>query len=103
MNVVRLPSFWRDLQDIVDYFHEIKEVGRAIRFAKAVDATIALIASFPDIGSPWESADPRLSKLRYFIVKRFRRHLIVYENVQDGVVIHRLFHARQNIEDLLKG
>ena len=102
MKVIQLPSFWRDLQGIVDYMREVKEERRAERFARAVDDTIALIAQFPDLGNPWESPDPELAKMRYRLVKRFKRYLVVYRSLKTRVVIHRVFHASQNVEDLLK-
>jgi plasmid stabilization system protein ParE len=103
MKVTRLPSFWRDLQGIVDYFCDAKEEKKAVRFARAVDETIDFIERFPDAGNPWESPDPDLAKMRFRLVKRFRRYLVVYERVKKEVVIHRVFHGSQNIEAILKG
>ena len=102
MKVTRLPSFWRDLQGIVDYFCDAKEEKKAMRFAQAVDDTIDFIVQFPEAGNPWESPDPDLAKMRFRLVKRFKRHLIVYEQATEELVIHRLFHGRQNIKELLK-
>jgi plasmid stabilization system protein ParE len=103
MKVIRLPSFWRDLQGIVDYLCDAKEEKKALRLARAIDETIDLIERFPDAGNPWESPDPDLAKMRFRLVKRFKRYLIVYERVKKEVVIHRVFHGSQNVEALLKG
>jgi plasmid stabilization system protein ParE len=102
MTVIRLPSFWRDLQGIVDYYCDAKEEKRAGRFARAVDETIGFIERFPDFGSPWDSPDPDLANMRFRLVKRFKRYLIVYERIEEEIVIHRLFHGSRNIEELLK-
>jgi len=102
MIVTRLPSFWRDLQAIVDYYCDAKEENRAIRFARAVDETIESIERFPDLGSPWDSPDPELATMRFWLVKRFKRYLIVYQSFKNEIVIHRLFHGSQNIEEHLK-
>lgn len=81
---------------------ESGERKKAVRFAKAVDDTIESIACFPDLGSPWDSPDADLTNMRFWIVKRFRRYLLVYERIKKVVVIHRILHGSQNIEELLK-
>ncbi len=102
MRVVQSPSFWNDLRRIADFFRGEKAGKTAERFARAVDATIEFIAKFPDLGNPWESPDPDLAELRYRIVKKFKHHLVVYRNHKTHVVILRIFHTSQKIEELLK-
>lgn len=102
MKVVRTPSFWRDLQSITDYFIQTHATKAAGGFARAVDETIEFIKLFPDLGNPWESADPDLAGLRYRIVKKFRKHVIIYRKQKRQLVILRLFHASQDIEELLR-
>jgi len=102
MKMVRSPSFWRDLQGITDFFNDVKAERTARRFARELDHTIDFIARFPDLGSPWESPDPELAKLRYRLVKKFKRYLVVYRKLKTRVVILRLFHASQNVEELLR-
>lgn len=102
MIVTRLPSFWRDLQSIVDFYVDAKEQKRAERFGRAADETIEDIERFPDLGSPWDSPDPDLANMRFRLVRRFQKHLIVYQRSEKEIVIHRLFHGSQNIEELLK-
>lgn len=102
MRMVRSPGFWQDLQGITDYSKDVKKEKTAVRFARAVDDTIDFIARFPDLGNPWESPDPDLAMLQYRLVKRFKRFLVVYRRLKTRVVMHRVFHASQNVEQLLK-
>jgi plasmid stabilization system protein ParE len=85
-----------------DYFKDVKEEKTAVRFARAVDDTIDFIGRFPDLGNPWESPDTDLAKLQYRLVKRFKRFLVVCRRLKTRVVIHRVFHASQNVEEWLR-
>lgn len=102
MRIVRSPSLWRDLRGITDYFKGINAEKTAVRFARAVDDTIEFIGQFPDLGNPWESSDPILARLRYRLVKRFKRFLIVYRRFGPRVHILRVFHASPNVDELLR-
>jgi plasmid stabilization system protein ParE len=73
----------------------------ALRFLQALDETIVFIAEFPDLGSPWESPNPRHADLRYFLVRGFENYVVVCRRYEQHVLIVRIFHASQNIEELL--
>ncbi|MDP9007966.1 MAG: type II toxin-antitoxin system RelE/ParE family toxin, partial [Pseudomonadota bacterium] len=59
----------------------------AVRFLKALDETIALIAAFPDMGSEWESSNPKRAGLRYCLVKGFENYVVVYRRYEPHVLI----------------
>jgi toxin ParE1/3/4 len=101
IDIVHASSSWRDQKCIIDYFADVNAEDVALRFLDALDETIAFIAEFPDLGSPWESENPKLAGLRYRLVKGFENYLVVYRRYDQHVLITRIFHASQNIEEQL--
>src|SRR5579864_5265704 len=72
----RTSSFWRDLRHILERFEEVHGEDAGLRFVEALEETIDLIERFPDLGSPWESARPRRSGLRFQTVKGFEKYVV---------------------------
>ena len=97
----RTSSFWRDLRHILERFEEVHGEDAGLRFVEALEETIDLIERFPDLGSPWESARPRRSGLRFQTDKGFEKYVVVYRRGDDGVTFLRVSHGSRNIEDSL--
>lgn len=101
MRVVHANSSWRDQLKIVEYLDSTRPGDTARRFLVALDDTIKFIAEFPDLGNPWEWSDKRNSNVRFRLVKRFKKYLVLYRRLEDHVVILRVFHGSQDIESEL--
>ena len=101
MEIVHASSSWRDQKRIIDHFDSVHAEGVALRFLEALDETIGFIAEFSDLGNPWESSNPKRAGLRYRLVKGFEDYLVVYRRFDQRVLITRVFHASQNIEESL--
>lgn len=101
MEIVHASSSWRDQKRIIDYFDAAHAEGAAMRFLEALDETIAFIAEFPDLGNPWESSNPRHVQLRYRLVKEFQNYLVMYRRFEQHLLIMRVFHTSQDIEEHL--
>ena len=101
MEIVRLSSFWLDLKGLVDYFDEVHAEATALRFIDAVDETIDSIASFPDLGGPWESSNPRHQGMRMRLVSGFENYIVLYRRDEERVYMMRVVDGRRNLEELL--
>jgi antitoxin ParD1/3/4 len=62
------PSARWDLVELAEHIQENSLVS-ADRFIDAVEETLQLVASMPEMGSPWESQNPKLAGLRFVRVK----------------------------------
>jgi plasmid stabilization system protein ParE len=101
IDVFHASSSWRDQKQIIDYLSKVHAETAALRFLQALDDTIAFIADFPDLGNPWESSNPRHGGLRYRLVRDFENYVVIYRRHGQHVLILRVLHASQNIEEQL--
>jgi toxin ParE1/3/4 len=89
-----LPAADVDIDEQV-LFYFGKEENLGLRFFQAVQITIDNLAEMPAMGSPLRL--PRIDHgLRKWPVLGFPRVLVFYREVDNGVEIIRVLHARQN-------
>ena len=79
-----------------------ERLSSARRFLREVKKTYELLASFPEMGTAWESEDVVFNQVRFFPVRRFRKYLIFYRPIRDGVEIVLIIHGSRDIEVILK-
>jgi len=84
--------------DIVDLVRAIGRLSRpaAIRFADAVDARCRLIASNPGMGRPRDEIRPGV---RSVVIEK--KYLILFESIEEGVVILRIVDGRRDIDNTI--
>src|SRR5437763_12855400 len=99
--LIRSPEFDHDIEGVVGWYIEQKVPYVALRFGRAIDETLALLAQFPEIGSPYETDDVLLQGVRSEIVRGFRNHVLFYRLTDAGLHAMRVFHGRRHIEELL--
>ena len=75
--------------------------GATSRFLAAVTRTCDVLAHLPGMGSFVESDLPALDGLRWMRVRRFRKYLILYEPLADGIEVKRVVPANRDIERAL--
>lgn len=92
MQVVRRPLFLDDLAEAYSYLAD-RDRNVADSFFDEVEALIALIAAFPDIGREREELG---ENVRSFRVRRFR-HLLFYRREANAVTLLRILHAARDI------
>jgi toxin ParE1/3/4 len=93
-------------QDLVDIFrYYAREAGLRVaeRFFAQVETTFTRLASMPGMGTPYDHDHPALAELRYFPVSRFRKYLVFYRRVADGIEIVRVLHGARDIPNILAG
>ena len=91
-------------QDLVDIFrYHAREAGLRVaqRFFAQTEATFARLAGMPGIGTPYEHDHPALSGLCFFPISRFRKYLVFYRSVADGIEVVRVLHGARDIHVIL--
>lgn len=79
LNVRYSERFEIDVCLQADWYVEQGASDKAVKFAQAVEQTLALLARHPFIGANCGYDEPELGDLRIFLVERpFRRFLILY-------------------------
>ena len=81
-----------DLDRIYQRYSQYNQ-AQADNFAQGLSDTFDLIAMFPLMG---RARDDLLPGLR---LHSYRRHVIFYTQVEDGILIERVAQPRQNYED----
>jgi plasmid stabilization system protein ParE len=99
---VTRPAAQTEIIDQADYLAEHASEAIAYRFLAAVDDTVNSLLDMPGIGALWGSEHPRLHDIRRKPVKGFPNHLVFYRATDDLVEVLHLYHAAQNIEQLLE-
>ncbi len=99
---IQRPAARRDF--IIHYAYIAENAGLPVagRFRKAVEATYAELAEMPGIGSPGRVRRGKHSGVRLWRVSEFENYLIAYRSHREGVLIERLFHAKQDYQRVLK-
>jgi toxin ParE1/3/4 len=99
--VVR-PKADQDLDDQAYYF--ATEAGPELghRFLLAAHETFGLLASQPLIGWLPRLKHPALTSLRVFPVSGFKKMLVFYQPLPNGVDIMRVVHSSRNLRTLLR-
>lgn len=90
------PEVPDDLLEITQYLGE-RDPSVAIRFAQAVPDTLEDILRFPDVGSPRYFQDPDLAGIRSWRVRGFKKYLIFYKPIEEGIVVLAILHGARDI------
>jgi len=99
-NVQKRPVVIQDLIEQADYIAK-DNLDVAERFLQAAESTFQKIGNFPEIGKLLTFPSSRLSDLRQYPVKGFRKCLIFYRIVDSGVEIIRVLHGSRDLVEVL--
>jgi toxin ParE1/3/4 len=91
-------------QDLVDTFrHYSREAGFRVarRYFAQAEATFTRLAGMPGIGTTYDHDHPALAGLRFLPISRFRKYLVFYRPVADGIEIVRVLHGARDIQSVL--
>src|SRR5262245_50912947 len=97
--IVRRPEALNDLEEIQFAIGQNSMMAPE-RFSVAAERAFELLASMPELGGRFESDHPILSKLRVWPIRRFRKYLILYRPLSDGIEVVRVVHGARDIEAL---
>jgi toxin ParE1/3/4 len=99
--IVLRPSANRDLVAIFRHYLREAVLRVADRFFLATETTFARLAGMPGIGMQYESDESLYADLRYFPISRFRKYLIFYRPLPDGIEVLRILHGSRDIAAIL--
>ena len=91
----------QDLVDIFRYHARAAGLRVAQRFFTQAEATFTRLAGMPGMGARYEHEHPALAGLRVLPVSRFKKYLVFYWPVTDGIEIVRVLHGARDIHGLL--
>jgi toxin ParE1/3/4 len=99
--IIRRPTANRDLIEIFQYYARKAGQRVADRFFAEAEATFAYLASMPGTGALYEPDEPLFRGLRYCPVSRYRKYLVFYQPVHDGIEVYRVLHGSRDILGIL--
>ncbi len=72
----------------------------AQRFLEAAEKAFDLLSSMPEMGSKWESKNPRFSRLRVWPIRGFEKNLIFYFPIENGIEVIRVLYGMRDLESI---
>jgi toxin ParE1/3/4 len=99
--ILRRNAARRDLVDIYRYYD--REAGRSVadRFLAQAEATFTRLAERPGLGAPYDHQHPALADARYSPLPRFKKYLVFYRPLADGIEVFRVLHGARDIDSIL--
>jgi toxin ParE1/3/4 len=96
------PQADHDLEAVTNYYLDEEGLDLALRFARAVEQSFALLLSQPDMGNSAHFKKDLLQSVRWFPVGTpFQKYLIFYRRVNEDLEVIRLLHASRGIQAML--
>lgn len=74
----------------------------ANRFIDAVRATEYMLLANPHMGAPRDFDHPLLAGIRFHLVRGFRKYLVFYLPLPDGIEVVRVLHGSRDVEALFE-
>jgi toxin ParE1/3/4 len=89
--------------DLLDHFTFIGADSRAaaIRFLEAANKAFQSLARMPGMGGRWRGGKRQTGGLRVWPIPRFRKYLIFYRELENGIEVVRVLHGSRNLGRLL--
>jgi len=98
--IIIRPAAQCDIDEHAAYIaQDSSAAGR--RFLHAVREVFQDLLRMPKLGRTRESPHPRLAGVRVQIVPGFRKYLIFYRPVGEGIEILHVFHGARDIKSIL--
>jgi len=96
------PRADRYLEDQAYYLSTKASPTVGHRFLVAAHETFSLLATQPEIGWHPRSRNPELNSLRVFRISAFKKMLVLYRPISEGVEVLRVIHGSRNLLALLR-
>jgi toxin ParE1/3/4 len=74
----------------------------ALRFYTAAEATFAMLAQNPFLGSSACILHPQAADLRLWKIKGFKNHVILYRPTDTGIEVVRVLHAARDLQQIIE-
>jgi toxin ParE1/3/4 len=99
--IIIRPGAETDLDGIYAYLARNSQTV-AERFLNAVQLAFENLVLMPELGGRSESRHQALADLRVWPIRGFRKYLIFYRIIPDGIEIRRVLHGARDIESLFE-
>lgn len=96
-----LPQAETDLDSHVNFLAKTSR-EKALRFDRAAFSSLDLLCAMPLIGRKVKCLNPRLSGMRFWLVKGFEEYMIFYRVFDNYIEVIRILHSAQDIDSLLE-
>jgi toxin ParE1/3/4 len=100
--IIRRPSAIEDLVAQGIYYVQHASPETAARFLDAAGKAFRLLARRPRLGHPWRPSSRRLAGVLVWPIKGFRKHLIFYRPLPDGIEVLHVFHGSRDLSAILE-
>ncbi len=74
--IIKRPRARLDLDEAAAFIQEQSGPERAIRFLRAAESTLAMLAGMPGMGTRYQPDEPLHAGLRHFPIARHRKFLV---------------------------
>jgi toxin ParE1/3/4 len=91
----------QDLIDIFRYYAVQSGLETANRLLRQVEATFGRLAAEPALGTYYDADHPAFATVRFLTIPRFKKYLIFYRPVAEGIEVVRLLHGARDIAGIL--
>lgn len=95
--ILRRDVAKQDIRDLATHIAR-NRLSAALKFVDAVEEAFRLLATFPEMGTPCEFRSPATEGLRLCTIKRFKKHLILYRPIEDGIEVVRVLYGTRDLE-----
>ncbi|MBX6312378.1 MAG: type II toxin-antitoxin system RelE/ParE family toxin [Isosphaeraceae bacterium] len=79
-----------------------RNLGASRRFYEATERAFQQLAHRPGPGAPLDSDNPHLAGLRCSTVPGYKKYLIFYRPIENGIEVLRVIHGARDIESLFE-
>jgi toxin ParE1/3/4 len=100
MAIVRRLQAIVDIEEISSYIADHNE-SAALRFLDHLESSFQFLEQFPRSGRVCRFRDPRLADVRKRVIPGFKKYLIYYRPITDGVEILRIIHGARDTDQML--
>lgn len=97
--VVRLEA----VADMRQLMHAIWELSPSVARKVLTDVERAweLLATFPELGSPWLTGHRDYIGLQTWVVRRYKKYVIFYRPVPDRIEVIRVVYGPRDLEKMI--
>ena len=100
--ITRRAGARHDLIDIIYHYIQEGSPKSGHRFRVQAEAAFERLAGMPGMGTRYAHDHPAQAELRYFpLTSRFKKFLVFYRPVADGIEIVRVLHGARDIAGIL--
>ncbi|HEV2500318.1 MAG TPA: type II toxin-antitoxin system RelE/ParE family toxin [Terriglobia bacterium] len=96
------PAAENDLDEQAEYLAVHRDLDTGLRFYRAAEETLELLASQPEMGKVTKYLSPYFIDARMFPLHEFPKHLIFYRPVENGIEVIRVLHGARDLEKLFE-